>query len=87
MPNTFSMSPNYVRRFVDRNRLQAPPVDVFAKLRDRCNWLLRSGPLPQSSTAHVFEGDAARLSTVLEGSGITVIGSGQSLHLHHILVF
>lgn len=75
MPNTFSMSPNYVRRFVDRNGLRAPPVDVFAKLRERCQWLLRAGPLPQSPMAHVFGGDAARLPDVLEGSGIQTVGA------------
>ncbi len=75
MPNTFSMSPNYVRRFVDRNGLQAPSVDVFAKLRERCHWLLRSGPLPQSPRAKVFGGDAARLPAILKGSGVHTVGA------------
>ena len=75
MPNTFSMSPTYVRRFVDRNGLQAPAVDVFAKLRERCRWLLRSGPLPQSPRTRVFFGDATRLPDVLEESGIRTVGA------------
>jgi site-specific DNA-methyltransferase (adenine-specific) len=75
MPNTFSMSPNYVRDFVERNRLQAPPVDVFGKLRERCHWLLRSGPLSQSPRTQVLRGDAAQLPAVLEGSGIHTVGA------------
>src|SRR5581483_3316962 len=75
MPNTFSMSPNYVRQFVHRNGLRAPPVDVFAKLRERSQWLLRSGPLPLLPRAQVFGGDAARVSDVLERSGIQTVGA------------
>src|SRR5205823_3758585 len=41
MPNTFSMSPKYVRKFVRRNRLKQLPLDVFSKLRERVQWLLR----------------------------------------------
>jgi site-specific DNA-methyltransferase (adenine-specific) len=29
MPNTFSMSPNYVRRYIEQHSLAAPDVDVF----------------------------------------------------------
>jgi len=75
MPNTFSMSPNYVRRFVEQNGLQAPPVDVFTKLRERCHWLLRSGPLPSSPRTHVLAGDATRLPAVLEESGVQSVGA------------
>lgn len=75
MPNTFSMSPNYVRRFVHRNGLRAPPVDVFVKLRERTQWLLRSGALPPSPKTFVFEGDAARLPEVLVGHGIQTVGA------------
>ncbi len=75
MPNTFSMSPNYVRHFVERNGLKAPPVDVFGKLRERCHWLLRSGPLSQSPRSQVLEGDATRIPAALEGSGIHTVGA------------
>ncbi len=75
MPNTFSMSPNYVRRFVERNGLQQPPVDVFSKLRERSAWLLRSRPLPMVPTATVLTGDACRLDEVLDAAGIGSVGA------------
>ena len=35
MPNTFSMSPSYVKKFIEENRLIAPDQDVFECLRDK----------------------------------------------------
>jgi hypothetical protein len=35
MPNTFSMSPTYVKNFIRENRLLAPDQDVFGCLRDK----------------------------------------------------
>lgn len=35
MPNTFSMSPNYVRRYVSENRLNRIERNVFGMLRDK----------------------------------------------------
>jgi hypothetical protein len=35
MPNTFSMSPTYVRKFISEHRLQKLPQDVFERLRDK----------------------------------------------------
>jgi hypothetical protein len=39
MPNTFAMSPGYVRRFISTNGLEAPVVDVFQMLRRRVEHL------------------------------------------------
>ena len=75
MPNTFSMSPEYVRRFVERNGLHQPPIDVFSKLRERVTWLLRSGALPDSPTSDVIHGDAGRLDEVVHGLGIGSVGA------------
>ncbi|HUT25675.1 MAG TPA: DNA methyltransferase [Sumerlaeia bacterium] len=47
MPNTFSMSPGYIRRYADEKGLEAPKVDVFPALRARVDRLLRLG-LPQT---------------------------------------
>lgn len=33
MPNTFSMSPGYIRRYIDENGLKPPEVDVFDLMR------------------------------------------------------
>jgi site-specific DNA-methyltransferase (adenine-specific) len=35
MPNTFSMSPEYVRKYIQANQLEPPKQDVFECLRDK----------------------------------------------------
>ena len=35
MPNTFSMSPAYVKKYIEENRLIAPDQDVFECLRTK----------------------------------------------------
>jgi hypothetical protein len=75
MPNTFSMSPGYVRRFVEKNELAPPAVDVFSKLGERCTWLLRAGSLPRRPSSVVLEGDATRLDALLSGLGIRKVGA------------
>jgi hypothetical protein len=65
MPNTFSMSPNYVRGFVEEHSLVKPPADVFGKLRQRVDWLLRKGSLPSAERGMVIQGDGARAGDVL----------------------
>jgi len=47
MPNTFSMSPGYIQRYINEKGLETPKVDVFAALRARVDRLLRLG-LPQT---------------------------------------
>jgi hypothetical protein len=43
MPNTYSMPPNYVRRFVETKRLQRVPRDVFDILRQKAKRLCLEG--------------------------------------------
>ena len=43
MPNTFSMSPDYVRKFVETKRLQRVDRNVFQMLRDKATRLFREG--------------------------------------------
>ncbi len=73
MPNTFSMSPEYVRKFVKKHRLKQPPADVFGKIRERVRWLLRHGALPHSPTAKVIYGDATNLPTLLLNAGVAYV--------------
>lgn len=47
MPNTFSMSPEYVRKYIAEKGLVAPEIDVFASLRYRVERLGRLG-FPQT---------------------------------------
>ncbi len=65
MPNTFSMSPGYVKRFVQTKRLQRVERDVFVMLRDKVRRLFRRGPKFMSSGL-VCQADAKELSKVPE---------------------
>lgn len=74
MPNTFSMSPNYVRRFVDDHQLRKPPSDVFGKLRQRVAWLLREGSIRCDTPPLILEGDGARTAELLRERGVGSVG-------------
>lgn len=73
MPNTFSMSPEYVRNFVRKHRLIQPPVDVFSQLRERSKHLLRSGPLPGLARCKVLHGDATQVPKLLDAAGVATV--------------
>lgn len=66
MPNTFSMSPQYVQGFVERHGLKQLPIDVFSKTRERAKWLLRDGCLPATQNARVIHGDATQMPALLK---------------------
>jgi site-specific DNA-methyltransferase (adenine-specific) len=75
MPNTFSMSPDYVRKFVKTHKLAQPSIDVFYQLRQRTAWLLRYGALPDQPAATVIEGDATNLPALLKAAGLRTVGA------------
>ena len=75
MPNTFSMSPGYVKRFIAARSLKPPLVDVFSKLRERSSWLLRDGSPPDCPPAAVIHGDATRASHILDSLGRRSVGA------------
>ena len=59
MPNTFSMSPTYVKKFIDENGLKKIDQDVFACLRDKMARLyLDANP---GSEGEAYHADAASL--------------------------
>jgi site-specific DNA-methyltransferase (adenine-specific) len=61
MPNTFSMSPSYVKKYIQDKGLIAPDQDVFERLRDKISRLYLDaigGPDGQ-----VFAHDASKLMT------------------------
>ena len=74
MPNTFSMSPDYVRGFIEKHGLLRPSIDVFKKLQERILWLLRQGTVPGVARARVLNGDAAHIPQVIDDAGIGSIG-------------
>lgn len=59
MPNTFSMSPSYVRKFIRENGLKAPDQDVFELLRDKLARLYMDAV--EGPAGRVFKQDAAAL--------------------------
>jgi len=65
MPNTFSMSPNYVRRFVETNRLNRTARDVFEILEQKLERLFKEPP-PCGSKGQVVAGDAKQLASIRE---------------------
>ena len=65
MPNTFSMSPTYVQKYIKENGLQKLDQDVFAKLRDKLARLYLDASEGPIGTA--FHADAASL---LSGSAL-----------------
>jgi hypothetical protein len=66
MPNTFSMSPQYVKGFVKKHKLKQLPIDVFGKTRERAKWLLREGCLDGGANARVIRGDATQMPALLK---------------------
>lgn len=65
MPNTFSMPPDYVRRFVETRRLQRVERNVFQILREKIERLFRSGAC-FTSAGLVSRADAKHVSGVPE---------------------
>lgn len=63
MPNTFSMSPNYVRKFVEVKRLNRTARDVFEILDAKIQRLFRE-PAPCSAPGVVVAADAKTISEV-----------------------
>lgn len=59
MPNTFSMSPAYVEKFIRENGLQKIEQDVFERLRDKLARLYTDGNPGMAGVAH--HSDAASL--------------------------
>jgi site-specific DNA-methyltransferase (adenine-specific) len=72
MPNTFSMAPRYVERFVERNGFVAPARDPFALLEAKLARLLRE-PLPRRPGI-ALQGDArtagVRATAALRARGL-----------------
>lgn len=60
MPNTFSMSWNYVKKYIAKHNLKRPNRDAFEVIRHRCKRFLKKGPLPGEGFA--IHGDVRNIS-------------------------
>lgn len=63
MPNTFSMSPNYLRNYIREHGLELPRRDVFAALRKKFLRLYSDGVPPERG--HARFGDVRTLPEIL----------------------
>lgn len=76
MPNTFSMSPSYVKKFIREKKLVPPDQDVFERIRDKLARLyLDSVEGPAGKT---YKQDAAKLladKTIKPGSADLIVTS------------
>lgn len=71
MPNTFSMAPNYVKKYIKENGLEKPVRDVFfclLKKLDRCYQVVKT-------KGFAYHGDARNLSNIQDSSIKLIITS------------
>lgn len=61
MPNTFSMSPDYVRRFVQTKNLNRCYRNVFVNLREKIERIFKKHNSPKIES-HVYKCDAKKIS-------------------------
>lgn len=73
MPNTFSMAPGYIKKYIRKNRLKKYPFDVFNLLGDRIKYLNRAG-IPETPGSCV-KTDARRVHECLEKGSVSLIVS------------
>ena len=73
MPNTFSMSPNYVRKYIARHRLKPPEVDVIDMVRRKAEKLLI--PPANARRGRAWQCDARKLGALPEGKAKLVFTS------------
>ncbi len=62
MPNTFSMAPNYIRRYVRKNHLHKLPLDVFEKLTTKVQRLFKNG-MP-STRGYAYRANARNFASL-----------------------
>ncbi len=73
MPNTFSMSPGYIGRYVREKGLEYLPLDVFTNTRRRIERLYRQGRPPVRGEA--YQRDVRRLHEVIPTESIQLVVS------------
>ncbi|MCH7520215.1 MAG: site-specific DNA-methyltransferase [Candidatus Marinimicrobia bacterium] len=73
MPNTFSMSPAYIRKYVRENGLRYLPLDVFKNTHRRLNRLYRQGRPIQRGEAYRL--DVRDLHEVVQPESIQLVVS------------
>lgn len=73
MPNTFSMSPSYVRRYINEHDLNPPKVDVFDMIERKIDRLALPGR--PCSRGRAWQADATKPGLIPEGRARLVFTS------------
>jgi site-specific DNA-methyltransferase (adenine-specific) len=73
MPNTFSMSPRYIRNYVLKHRIESLDLDVFEKTRMRLKRLYRD-PIP-TTTGEAYNLNARNLDQAVTSESVALIFS------------
>jgi len=71
MPNTFSMSPNYVRKYIKEHNLKKPKRDVFKILKDK---LERCYQKPETK-GYAYKQDVRKMTKIKDSSVDLIITS------------
>lgn len=71
MPNTFSMGWNYVKKYIEKKKLECPDRDVFEVLEKRVRRYLKKGYLVGSGK--VIEGDVRKLDSKVEHNSVQLL--------------
>ncbi|KPH53478.1 DNA methyltransferase [Helicobacter pullorum] len=64
MPNTFSMSPNYIKNFIKMHSLTKIKQDVFELLEQRIEWLFRERNKPFENLVNYRKGECFCLDAI-----------------------
>ncbi len=73
MPNTFSMSPTYVKNFIRENQLKKPKQDVFERLRDKLARLYLDSTEGMAGETHMSDACALLLKTEIKASSVDLV--------------
>lgn len=73
MPNTFSMSPNYVKNYIKKHKLKPPQHDVFDVIKYRLNRYYKVDPYSMKGEA--YSSDIRHISKYMKGRKANLIFS------------
>lgn len=73
MPNTFSMSPTYVQKYIRTNGLEKPDQDVFERLRDKLARLYLDDNAGEPGATHHADAAALLASSKVAESSVDLV--------------
>ncbi len=73
MPNTISMSPNYVRKYVDRHNLQHPNVNIFTNIKTRMIKKYDEAILSSNFSGTILFDDATKNNRKIKDNSVSLV--------------